>query len=96
MAEKGFTSGERRGLIVLLAGMCLIVAWSLLAIGCGNNEVKDISVGAVAAHDSLVAQRDSNTSVIKIKNSTKKKSGRKVSHRADGKKRDYLGEPIDE
>ncbi len=96
MADKGFTSGERRGLIVLLAGMCLIVAWALLARGCGGNEVKEISAATAAAHDSIAAQRDSGAVIVKVKNNTKKKSGKKASRRPDGKKRDYLAEPIDE
>lgn len=96
MAEKGFTSGERRGLIVLLAGMCLIIAWVLMSKGCRGNETNAISTDAVAAHASIVALRDSNASIVKVKNNTKKKSGRKVSRRPDGKKRDYLAEPIDE
>lgn len=94
MAEKGFTSGERRGLIVLLAGMCIIIGWVLMSKTSVSNEPKTIPTAAVAAHDSIVMQRDSNASVLK--DNTKKKSGRKASRRPDGKKRDYLAEPIDE
>ncbi|MDE6264908.1 MAG: hypothetical protein K2M11_07155, partial [Paramuribaculum sp.] len=92
MAEKGFTSGERRGLIVLLAGMCVIIAWVLMSKTCGSNEPKTIPTAAVAAHDSIVMHRDSNASVAKVISNIKKKSGRKVSRRPDGKKRDYLAE----
>ncbi|MDE5744320.1 MAG: hypothetical protein K2H84_01510 [Paramuribaculum sp.] len=97
MSDKGFTSGERRGLIVLLVIMCCIVGWSIIAKSCtGNVEYKAITEEAKQLHDSIISSKDTSRVEKTIKKSGETKKSQTKKMRPDGKKRNYLAEPIHE
>lgn len=90
MADKNFTSGEKRGLIALVILIAVIVGWTLMSRSCGSS--RDVVCPAEVS--------DTITPKVKVKSgddstSTRKKKKKTVNknRRPDGKQRDYLSEP---
>ncbi len=95
MSDKSFTSGERRGLILLLIVITSLLGVALFNRSCSERTpVNKLSSEAEAAHDSSVAVIDS-VAIPEAKPKKKKKTS-KNNRRPDGIKRDYLSEPIHE
>lgn len=98
MADKGFTSGERRGLIVLLAIMSIIVAWSLVNKSCSESESRQVELSEEmkATHDSVIAAADTVRMEQKSRRISKTRVAKTKNKLPEGKKRNYLAEPVDE
>lgn len=104
MARFDFTSGERRGLIVLLACLTLLIATTSLHLCSGSSDPvqTNINRGAatanVASGDSLMTQTDTTeTSLKPVKRKTRAKSAKTTrSSRPDGRQRKHLDELVDE
>ncbi len=92
MADKNFTSGEKRGLIILVALIAIIVGWTLISRSCATSHEASCTI---VASDTIAPK-----AIIKIKSAgdststrKKKKQARNKNRRPDGKQRDYLSEP---
>lgn len=92
MADINFTSGEKRGLIVLVALIAIIVGWTLISRSCANSG--EVPYNA-SASDTIMPKVG-----IKVKSAgdstatrRKKKKTSDKNRRPDGKQRDYLSEP---
>lgn len=92
MADKNFTSGEKRGLIALVTLMAVIVGWTLMSRSCGSS--RDVICPAEVS-DTITPK-----ATVKVKSgddstSTRRKKKKTVNknRRPDGKQRDYLSEP---
>ena len=95
MSDKGFTSGERRGLIVLLVVMCCIVGWSIIGKSCAGNVGHEvITEDAKRLHDSIISSKDTSAVEHTMKKSGKARKSKTRRPQPDGKKRNYLAEPI--
>lgn len=96
MADKGFTSGEKRGLIVLLIIMSVIVGWSLISKSCDSESgnMPAPSEQMIMTHDSLTYIEDSAKFDKRIKRKTKTRKTKSKKVVPDGRKRDYLSEPV--
>ncbi|MDE5821134.1 MAG: hypothetical protein K2H50_01005 [Paramuribaculum sp.] len=96
MTDKGFTSGEKRGLIVLLVVMAVIVGWSVISKGCASNvgQTESPSDRMIMIHDSLSHINDSVKLIKQSKRKTKTRKVKVKSVKPDGLKRDYLSEPV--
>ncbi|MDE5837522.1 MAG: hypothetical protein K2K52_07355 [Paramuribaculum sp.] len=97
MSDKEFTSGEKRGLIVLLVIMGAIVGWSLISKSCvyNSDKVQAPSEREIIVHDSLTRINDSNKLFKPEKRKIRQRKVRQQKIRPDGRKRDYLAEPVD-
>lgn len=102
MARLDFTSGERRGLIVLLAGLTLLIATTSLHLCSGAPDPVNTDIngsGAVAnavTCDSLI-QTDTTESPLKpSKRITRAKSAKSTrDSRPDGRQRKHLDDLVD-
>ncbi len=104
MARFDFTSGERRGLIVLLAVLTLLIAVTSLHLYSGTSDSVQTNIhsGSAVANietgDSLTTQTDNTETTQKpVKKKTRAKSAKTTrSARPDGRQRKHLDDLVDE
>lgn len=104
MARFDFTSGERRGLIVLLAGLTLLIAVTSLRLCSGTSDPVQTNinggsaVASVETGDSLMKQTDNTETTQKpVKRKTRAKSAKTTrSSHPDGRQRKHLDDLVDE
>ncbi|MCI9607957.1 MAG: hypothetical protein HFJ94_07285 [Muribaculaceae bacterium] len=94
MSDKSFTSAERRGLILLLIIITLLLGIAVINRACNRvSPPAPLTEAAKSAHDSLISSIDSVTTP-KATPKPKKKAGAGKKKAPDGTKRNYLSEPV--